>query len=187
MQLRSTILALAAGAAGLGLAACGSSTASPSTTQPTTTRPAAATTTTTPRSVFTAMAADPDLRVMTAAVEAGGQVDLLIGPGPFTVFAPTNAAIKALPHDTLVTLLNTRDRASISRFVQGTVVPGPPAAELAPGTLTTALGGTLTVSTEGGATVVTDAKGDRATVTGPGTRTGNGVLYVVDGVLQPGP
>ena len=136
-----------------------------------------------------------DHTTLVAAVKAAGLVDTLKGPGPFTVFAPTNAAFAALPAGTVDTLLKPENKAALTGVLTYHVVPGKiDAAALTrqitegKGTamLTTASGGTLTAMMRGNAIVLTDAKGGTATVTTANVYQSNGVIHVVDHVLIPG-
>lgn len=134
-----------------------------------------------------------DHTTLVAAVKAAGLVDTLSGEGPFTVFAPTNAAFDRLPAGTVQTLLRPENKAMLSSVLTYHVVPGRlTAADLAQRaraaggvtTLTTAQGGTLRVSGSGNTWFVTDAKGGRARITIPDVMQSNGVIHVVDTVLM---
>ena len=128
-----------------------------------------------------------DHTTLVAAVKAAGLVDTLSGPGPFTVFAPTNAAFAKLPAGTVDTLLKPENKAQLTAVLTYHVVPGRlSASDLTDGqTLTTVQGGTLTVHKKGKHVTVTDAKGDVAKVTIPDVYQSNGVIHVVDTVLLP--
>ena len=118
------------------------------------------------------------LSTLVTALQAAGLVSTLQGDGPFTVFAPTNAAFEALQDDLLAALLGDTDQ--LTELLTYHVVPGELfASELSDGqTLTTVQGDQLTVTIEGGAVFV-----DGARVTMPDVNAGNGVVHVVDGVL----
>jgi uncharacterized surface protein with fasciclin (FAS1) repeats len=136
-----------------------------------------------------------DHTTLVAAVKAAGLVDTLKGPGPFTVFAPTNMAFSALPAGTVDTLLKPENKGTLTSVLTYHVVPGRvDAASLAQqikagggkATLKTAAGGTLTASMRGNEVLVTDAKGNAAVVTTADVYQSNGVIHVVDKVLLPG-
>ena len=136
-----------------------------------------------------------DHTTLVAAVKAAGLVETLKGPGPFTVFAPTNAAFAALPAGTVDTLLKPENKGTLTAVLTYHVVPGnldakSLAAKVKAGkgsaALTTVQGETLTVrAAAGGGVTVTDAKGNIAKVTIADVRQKNGVIHVVDKVLMP--
>jgi uncharacterized surface protein with fasciclin (FAS1) repeats len=135
-----------------------------------------------------------DHTTLVAAVKAGGLVDTLSGPGPFTVFAPTNEAFAALPAGTVDTLLKPENKASLDKVLTYHVVSGrltahDLATKVAAGggkaELTTVEGEPLTVSKEGSSWAITDAKGNTAHVTIGDVMQSNGVIHVVDKVLMP--
>ncbi len=136
-----------------------------------------------------------DHTTLVAAVQAAGLVDTLASPGPFTVFAPTNAAFGKLPAGTVDTLLKPENKGTLTAVLTYHVVPGTlTAADLAANAkanggkavLTTVQGATLTVWGKDGKWYVTDAKGGKAQITIADVRQSNGVIHVVDGVLLPG-
>ena len=128
-----------------------------------------------------------DHTTLVAAVKAAGLVDTLNGPGPFTVFAPTNAAFAKLPAGTVDTLLKPENKAQLVAVLTYHVVPGRLSiADMTDGeTLTTVQGGVLTVHKMGKHVTITDAKGDVAKVTIPNVYQSNGVIQVIDTVLLP--
>ena len=128
-----------------------------------------------------------DHTTLVAAVKAAGLVDTLSGPGPFTVFAPTNAAFAKLPAGTVDTLVKPENKATLTTILTYHVVPGRvSAADLSDGqALTTVQGGTLTVHKKGKTVTLTDAKGGVSKVTIPNVYQSNGVIHVVDTVLMP--
>jgi uncharacterized surface protein with fasciclin (FAS1) repeats len=136
-----------------------------------------------------------DHTTLVTAVQAAGLVDTLKGPGPFTVFAPTNAAFDALPEGTVATLLKPEMKDDLSKVltyhvVAGNVDAAALAAQIAAGggkaTLTTVQGETLTAMLGGpGGVTLTDAKGNVANVTVADVRQSNGVIHVIDTVLMP--
>ena len=135
-----------------------------------------------------------DHTTLVAAVKAAGLVDTLKGAGPFTVFAPTNAAFDALPAGTVDTLLKPEMKGDLTTVLTYHVVPGKVDAATLVGliqagggtaTVTTVQGGTLTASLAGESVNLTDAKGNVATVTTADVMQSNGVIHVVDKVLMP--
>jgi uncharacterized surface protein with fasciclin (FAS1) repeats len=139
-------------------------------------------------------AASPAHTILVAAVQAAGLVDTLAGQGPFTVFAPTDAAFARLPSGTVETLVRPENRSALQGILTYHVVPGRvTAAQLVSairagrGTarLTTVQGGTLFARLSGGSVVLTDAKGGRATVTQADLAGSNGIIHVTDAVSMP--
>lgn len=135
-----------------------------------------------------------DHTTLVAAVTAAGLVDTLSGPGPFTVFAPTNAAFAKLPAGTVDTLVQPANRATLTKILTYHVVPGRvSAADLTAliragggqARLTTVEGGTLTASVRNGSVILTDEKGGVATVTQADVFQSNGVIHVTDTVSMP--
>jgi uncharacterized surface protein with fasciclin (FAS1) repeats len=128
-----------------------------------------------------------DHTTLVAAVKAAGLVDTLEGKGPFTVFAPTNAAFGKLPAGTVDTLVKPENKASLTKILTYHVVPGKLAAsDLSDGKkLKTVEGEELTVKKTDGQVMIIDAKGGMATVTISNVNQSNGVIHVVDTVLMP--
>ena len=135
-----------------------------------------------------------DHTTLVAAVKAAGLVDTLMSPGPFTVFAPTNAAFDKLPAGTVDTLLMASNKPMLSSVLTYHVVAGrmtstdiAAAIRAGKGTamLTTVQGGTLSARMMGNKLVLTDAKGGKSTVTIANVMQSNGVIHVVDSVLLP--
>jgi uncharacterized surface protein with fasciclin (FAS1) repeats len=135
-----------------------------------------------------------DHTTLVAAVKAAGLVDTLKGPGPFTVFAPTNAAFAALPAGTVDTLLKPENKGMLTGVLTYHVVPGKWDAAaiskmIADGkgmaSIKTVAGGTLVAKSAGGKVTVTDEKGGVANVTIADVYQSNGVIHVVDKVLLP--
>ena len=133
-------------------------------------------------------------QTLVAAVKAAGLVDTLKGPGPFTVFAPTNAAFAGLPAGTVDTLLKPENKGMLTSVLTYHVVPGKwDAAAIAKmiadgkGTanIKTVAGGMQTVKSSGSSIVLTDEKGGMATVTIADVYQSNGVIHVIDKVLMP--
>jgi uncharacterized surface protein with fasciclin (FAS1) repeats len=136
-----------------------------------------------------------DHTTLVAAVKAAGLVDTLQGPGPFTVFAPTNAAFGKLPDGTVDTLLRPENKGTLTKVLTYHVVPGKMTATAlmkavkdggGMASYRTVAGDQLTVRQAGpGKLSVTDAKGSRSLVTIADVLQSNGVIHVVDGVLLP--
>ena len=135
-----------------------------------------------------------DHTTLVAAVKAAGLVDTLASGGPFTVFAPTDAAFAKLPAGTVDGLLQPANRDQLRSVLTYHVVPGKvTSTELidmigksgGKATLTTVQGGTLFASLSGGAVLITDAKGGIAKVTAADLVQSNGVIHVTDAVSLP--
>jgi uncharacterized surface protein with fasciclin (FAS1) repeats len=135
-----------------------------------------------------------DHTTLVAAVKAAGLVDTLSGPGPFTVFAPTNEAFDKLPAGTVDTLLKPENKATLTKILTYHVVPGTITAHdlmqkaMDMGgmyQMTTVEGGTLTAEMKNGDLYLVDEKGDWSKVTIPDVMQSNGVIHVVDTVLLP--
>ena len=135
-----------------------------------------------------------DHTTLVAAVKAAGLVDTLKGAGPFTVFAPVNAAFAALPAGTVDTLLKPENKGTLTKVLTFHVVPGKLDAAaltkmIADGhgraTLKTVEGVALTLTKIGNVITVADSKGGMAHVTIADVYQSNGVIHVVDHVLLP--
>ena len=135
-----------------------------------------------------------DHTTLVAAVKAAGLVDTLSGPGPFTVFAPTNEAFEKLPPGAVDTLLKPANREQLVGVLTYHVVAGRmsakdlmDAAKKAGGkaTLKTVEGGELTVEAKGNTLMIWDEKGNAAKVTIANVFQSNGVIQVIDSVLLP--
>lgn len=128
-----------------------------------------------------------DHTTLVAAVKAAGLVDTLSSKGPFTVFAPTNAAFGKLPAGTVDTLVKPESKATLTKILTYHVVPGKlNAADLKDGQkLKTVEGEELTVKASGGKVMIVDAKGGSSTVTIADVNQSNGVIHVIDTVLMP--
>ena len=186
---------LAAGVAGCAILAAACSAAD--TPPPADAEAAAATAPAAPaadQTIVDAAAASPAHTTLVAAVTAAGLVETLSGPGPFTVFAPTDAAFAKLPAGTVESLVQPANKATLTKILTYHVVAGRVAAadlirqiEAGGGSaaLTTVEGGTLTASLRGGAVVLTDEKGGQATVTQADLAGSNGVIHVTDTVSMP--
>jgi uncharacterized surface protein with fasciclin (FAS1) repeats len=135
-----------------------------------------------------------DHTTLVAAVKAAGLVQTLKGPGPFTVFAPTNEAFAALPAGTVDTLLKPENKPALTKVLTYHVVAGKmdsaaltKAIDAGNGkaTLTEVSGGTVTATRSGSMIMLTDESGGMAHVTIPDVVQSNGVIHVVDKVLLP--
>jgi uncharacterized surface protein with fasciclin (FAS1) repeats len=135
-----------------------------------------------------------DHTTLVAAVKAAGLVDTLQGPGPFTVFAPTNEAFAKLPAGTVDTLVKPENKEILTRILTYHVVSGHlSTSDLTrmikdghgKAELTTVSGGKLWAMEKGGKIELKDEKGDVATITIPNVYQSNGVIQVVDTVLMP--
>src|SRR6188474_287443 len=128
-----------------------------------------------------------DHTTLVAAVKAAGLVETLESKGPFTVFAPTNAAFGKLPAGTVETLVKPENKATLTKILTYHVVPGKlAAADLKDGMkLKTAEGEELTVKHDGSKVWIIDAKGGQSQVTISNVNQSNGVIHVVDTVLLP--
>ena len=135
-----------------------------------------------------------DHTTLVAAVKAAGLVETLQGSGPFTVFAPVNAAFDALPAGTVDTLLKPENKGTLtsvltyhviamrlnSKALERMIKQGGGRA-----VLKTVQGGDLTATMSGGDINITDAKGNTARITITNVNQSNGVIHVVDRVLLP--
>lgn len=135
-----------------------------------------------------------DHTTLVAAVKAAGLVDALEGPGPFTVFAPTNEAFAALPKGTVDNLLKPENKAELVKILECHVVPAKALstdvmamvkADGGKHVVDTLGGCKLTLTTKGGHVYVTDEAGGTAEVTIADVIQSNGVIHVVNKVLLP--
>ena len=136
-----------------------------------------------------------DHTTLVAAVKAAGLVETLEGPGPFTVFAPTNEAFLKLPAGTVDTLLKPENKATLTKVLTYHVVSGRLSAsdlkkQIKAGNgkaeLTTVEGGKLWASMQDGNHILlNDEKGGTALVTIPNVFQSNGVIHVIDSVVMP--
>lgn len=135
---------------------------------------------------FSAFAADivdtavsaGNFKTLVTAVQAAGLVDTLKGPGPFTVFAPTDAAFAKIPKAKLDALL--ADKAALSKVLTYHVVPGKVmAADVKAGKVKTVEGSEVTLATKGGVMV------DKAKVVKADVMASNGVIHAIDTVIMP--
>lgn len=135
-----------------------------------------------------------DHTTLVAAVKAAGLVETLQSAGPFTVFAPTNAAFDKLPAGTVNSLVQPENKATLTKILTYHVVAGKLDAKAIAGlikegngtaVLKTVSGGTLKASMQGNKLVLTDEKGGMSTVTIKNVYQSNGVIHVIDTVVLP--
>jgi uncharacterized surface protein with fasciclin (FAS1) repeats len=197
--LKSTLIS---GLSALALAACsGSDTSDTSDTVATDTEVVQddamisdGTQATTDKNIFALAQDNPQASTLVTAVTAAGLAETLSGSGPFTLFAPTNAAFAKLDKATFDGLLKPESKAMLAALLKYHVVAGNvKAADLAKliadgnGTaaVTTLNGGTLKASMNGDKIVLTDAKGGKSTVTTADLVASNGTVHMVDTVAMP--
>jgi uncharacterized surface protein with fasciclin (FAS1) repeats len=146
------------------------------------------------RTIVDNASAAPNLSTLVAAVKAADLVGTLSGPGPFTVFAPTNDAFGRLAPGMVDTLLKPENKASLTKVLTYHVVPGVITADdlrqriIAGGgtaTLTTVEGDPITATMVGAVIALTDVNGNKSYVETADVRQSNGVVHVVNGVIVP--
>ena len=138
---------------------------------------------------------NPDFSTLVSAVTTANLGDTLSGEGPYTVFAPTNAAFEKVDSATMETLMSEEGRQDLTNILTYHFVEGDTSAEALTQAiegagedgyaLTTVNGATLTAMIENGNVVLTDAAGNKATVTSTDVDASNGVIHVIDTVLMP--
>ncbi len=134
-----------------------------------------------PGTIVEVAAASPQLKTLVAAVKAAGLVDTLSAAGPYTVFAPTDAAFAKLPAGTVDSLLKPENKAKLKAILLYHVVSGSvPSTDLKSGNVITAGGQPVRVDLSGGSVKINDA-----TVTKADIPASNGVIHVIDTVLIP--
>lgn len=136
----------------------------------------------------------PNLSTLVTAVQAADLIDTLAGPGPFTVFAPTNDAFGRLAPGTVDTLLKPENKATLVKILTYHVVPGKITLETireqvkaggGKAVLTTVEGEPLTIEIANGAISLTDVNGNKSYIETPDVRQANGIVHVVNGVVIP--
>lgn len=193
--LRMTSIMIASAAA-LTLAACGDNTAAPANqSAPTVETPVATAPAAPTQDIVAAAGAAPDFTTLTSAIQSAGLAQRLAGPGPFTVFAPNNAAFDKIPLSERTALMQPAGKANLTKILTYHVVPGrllaadiqsQAAANQGTATLTTIQGGKLTLKDAGnGQWEVTDGKGNKSKITLADQARTNGVVHVIDTVLMP--
>lgn len=147
------------------------------------------------RSIADTAGQSADLSQFSQALQSAGLTETLRGAGPYTVFAPVNAAFEAVPQETRTRLMAPAGRERLTELLTFHIVPGVVTAQdlnaamqrgQGRATITTVSGANLTVAREGDALVITDPSGGRARVVQPDRIQSNGVLHHVDAVLMPG-
>ena len=132
------------------------------------------------KTVVEVAAGSPDHTTLVAAVKAAGLAETLSGPGPFTIFAPTNAAFAKLPKGTVEDLLKPENKAKLTSILTYHVVPGKVMAkDVKAGPVKTVNGKQATVSNKGGVMI------DGAKVVATDLAADNGVIHVIDTVILP--
>jgi uncharacterized surface protein with fasciclin (FAS1) repeats len=133
-----------------------------------------------PGDIVTVASSADDFTTLVAAVQAAGLVETLQGPGPFTVFAPTDAAFAALPEGVLDALLLPENQETLTKILTYHVVAGEVlAADVTAGEVPTVEGQPITITTDGGVMV------NDASVIATDVMASNGVIHVIDAVLLP--
>ena len=142
-----------------------------------------------PGTIVEVAVANGSFKTLVAAVKAAGLVDTLNSAGPFTVFAPTDAAFAKLPAGTVDTLLKPENKATLVKILTYHVVPGKVEAAtvvtLNGKKVTTVAMQDVTVNVAGGKVSLTDALGGTSNVTAVDVQASNGVIHVIDTVLMP--
>lgn len=134
----------------------------------------------TPGDIVDVAAGNPDFSTLVAAVKAAGLVETLKGKGPFTVFAPTNAAFAKLPAGTVESLLKPESKDKLVAILTYHVVAGKVmAADVKAGEVATVQGSKATIAVDGGVTI------DGAKVVATDVAASNGVIHVIDTVIMP--
>ena len=144
--------------------------------------------------IVDAAVATDDLSTLVAAVQAAGLVDTLAGEGPFTVFAPTNAAFNALPDGTVASLLEPANKGKLTNILTSHVISGKlkakdviaaAAANGGKAEVTTLSGAKLKAKVKDGKVYIKDESGNWGQVTTADVKTSNGVVHIVNQVLLP--
>ena len=184
-----------ASAASLAIAACAEEPAEPTTDETTAMNDQMANETADAGTIVEVAQNNPDFSTLVSAVTTAELGETLSGPGPYTVFAPSNAAFEKVDQATLDQLMTEEGREDLTNILTYHVVEGETMAQaLAEGiegageegyTLTTVNGATLTAMMQDGNVVLTDAAGNTATVTSTDVDASNGVIHVIDPVLMP--
>lgn len=184
-----------ASAASLAIAACAEETAEPTTEDTAAMNDQMANETAEAGTIVEVAQDNPDFSTLVSAVTTAELGETLSGEGPYTVFAPTNAAFEAVDQATLEQLMSEEGREDLTNILTYHVVEGETMAQALTEAiedageegyaLTTVNGATLTATLEGGNVVLTDAAGNTATVTSTDVDASNGVIHVIDTVLMP--
>lgn len=188
------LIALPALASALALAACGSPADETATGDTMNADETSVSETATTGTIVDVASGNDDFSTLVTAVTAAGLGETLSGTGPFTVFAPNNAAFAKLPEGTLDTLTQPENKDQLTGILTYHVVPGKTdAATLIEAInandgayeITTVNGASLTASLDGESVVLTDAAGGKSTVTATDVEASNGVIHVIDTVVMP--
>lgn len=180
--------------AALALSACGETATTDATDADTMSNDAAMTDAAEAGTIVDVAAGNADFSTLVTAVTAADLGETLSGAGPFTVFAPTNAAFEKLPAGTLETLTAPEGKEQLTGILTYHVVAGKTMAaalgeaiKAGEGTavLTTVNGATLSASVDGDKVILTDAAGNKATVVIADVDASNGVIHAIDTVLMP--
>jgi uncharacterized surface protein with fasciclin (FAS1) repeats len=196
--MKSLNLALLAGMSALALSACSNSETAETPAEETmvvedeTMAPEGEMAATGEQTIVAMAQGNKDVSTLVSAVTAAGLGETLSGPGPFTVFAPTNAAFAKVDKATLDGLMKPESKAALGEVLKYHVVAGTvKAADLAKmikdgnGTATVkTLNGSLKASMDGDKIVLTDSKGGKSTVTGADMTASNGVVHTIDTVVM---
>lgn len=160
----------------LGLVACGGGD------DPAPVTPAAPT-----KNIVQLAAGTPDLSTLVTAVTAAGLTSTLSGQGPFTVFAPTNAAFAKIPAATLNALVSATPPTTLTSILTYHVLGKKVLkADIPLGTaIATVQGGTITINVVGSDVIITDAKGGKSKITSTDIQATNGVVHLIDTVIMP--
>ena len=191
-------MTMIAGISALALSACSGTKDTPATEEVVAeeTAPAAGTDTAgvETKNIVALAQGNKDLSTLVAAVTAAGLGETLSGAGPFTVFAPTNAAFAKIDKATLDGLLKPESKDALGGILKYHVVAGNvKAADVikmitdgkGTATIKTVAGGELKASLAGDKVVLTDAKGGKSTITGTDIAASNGVVHTIDTVVMP--
>lgn len=184
-----------ASAASLAITACAEDTAEPTADDTVAMNDQMANDTAEAGTIVEVAQGNPDFSTLVSAVTAANLGETLSGEGPYTVFAPTNAAFDKIPQATRDELMSDAGREDLSNILTYHVVQGETNAQaLAQAIegagddgykLTTVNGAELTAMMDGGNVVLVDPEGNRATVTSTDVDASNGVIHVIDTVLMP--
>lgn len=133
------------------------------------------------KTVVEIAAANDSFKTLVTAVKAAGLAEALSGEGPFTIFAPTDAAFKKLPADTLASLLKPENKDKLAAILKYHVVSGKVlAADVKPGKVATLQGTEITIKAADGKVMVNEATVTKTDIIGK-----NGVIHVIDTVILP--
>lgn len=197
--MKKSTLTWAVGLSALALSACSGSESVPTETEVTQDDAMAsnnivATEATANKNIVALAQDNPQVSTLVTAITAAGLGETLSGNGPFTVFAPSNAAFAKLDKATLDGLLKPENKAKLASLltyhvVAGDVKSGDLAKLISYGkgtaTVKTVNGGSLKASMDGNKILLTDAKGGKSTVTAPDMVASNGTIHLVDTVVMP--